>query len=133
MGHHGDVIDKGLDEAVQLKEKLIEFGIPETDILIETKSRNTNENAKYTTELLQQSYPHFNSFILVTSARHMRRAKASFENYGLKVTPFSTDQYTAENRFYTWDEFIIPSADTFNEWFGLLKEIVGYAWHSIAY
>ena len=125
VGKHGNVVDKGLDEAVQLKTQLMEWGIPEIDIIIETESRNTNENAKYTAALFNQSYPHFDSFLLITSARHMKRAKASFDNVEMSVTPFSTDQYTGKERYYTWDEFIIPSSDTFNGWFGLIKEVVG--------
>lgn len=131
VGKHGNVVDKGLDEAVQLKTQLVEWGIPAIDILIETESRNTNENAKFTAALFKQSYPHFDSFLLITSARHMKRAKASFDNYDLEVTPFSTDQYVGGNRYYTWDEFIIPSSDTFNGWFGLIKEVVGYVGYGL--
>lgn len=126
VGKHGDVTDKGLDEAVQLKEQLVEWGIPEIDIIIETESRNTHENAKFTAALFKQSYPHFESFLLITSARHMRRAKTSFEKHELNVTPFSTDQYTGKERFYHWNEFIVPDSETFNGWFGLIKEMVGY-------
>lgn len=131
VGKHGNVIDRGLKEAEQLKVQLVEWGIPEIDIIIETESRNTNENAKFTAALFQQSYPHFDSFLLITSARHMKRAKASFENYEFEVTPFSTDQYVGEKRFYHWDEFIIPSAETFNGWFGLIKEVVGYVGYGL--
>lgn len=126
VGKHGSVIDKGLDEAVQLKTQLVSWGIPEIDIIIETESRNTHENAKFTAALMQQSYPHFNTFLLITSARHMKRAKASFDKQEMTVTPFSTDQYVGKERYYTWDEFIVPSSDTFNGWFGLIKEVVGY-------
>ncbi|WP_158276098.1 YdcF family protein [Brumimicrobium oceani] len=131
VGKHGNVIDRGLKEAEQLKVQLVEWGIPEIDIITETESRNTNENAKFTAALFQQSYPHFDSFLLITSARHMKRAKASFENYEFEVTPFSTDQYVGKERFYHWDEFIIPSADTFNGWFGLIKEVVGYVGYGL--
>lgn len=126
VGKHGDVNDKGLNEAVQLKDQLVEWGIPEIDIIIETESRNTHENAKFTAALLKQSYPHFNSFLLITSARHMKRAKASFEKVEMNVTPFSTDQYVGKERFYHWNEFIIPDSDTFTGWFGLIKEMLGY-------
>lgn len=126
VGKHGDVTDKGLDEANQLKLQLLEWGIPPLDIIVETDSRNTNENAQYTAALFKQSYPHFDSFLLITSARHMKRAKASFDRYGMQVTPFSTDQYIGNERFYHWNEFFIPDSDTFTGWFGLIKEWVGY-------
>jgi|SRR5690554_6065909 len=126
IGKHGNVVDKGLDEAVQLKKQLVAWGIPAIDVITESESRNTYENAKFTAALFQQSYPHFDSFLLITSARHMKRAKTSFEKFEMQVTPFSTDQYVGDKRYYTWDEFIIPSSDTFNGWFGLIKEMVGY-------
>src|SRR5690554_6484771 len=119
VGAHGNIFDRGLDEANQLKAQLISWGIPNVDILVETESRNTNENAKLTSALMKQSYPHFNSFVLVTSARHMKRASALFQKYDLRVTPFPTDQFSEKERNYNWDDFIIPNSDTFNGWFGL--------------
>jgi uncharacterized SAM-binding protein YcdF (DUF218 family) len=130
-GNHGYVTDRGLHESTQLKEVLVNWGIPSQDIIIETKSKNTYQNAKETSALLQKSYPHFSSFLLITSAKHMRRAKACFENNGLEVTPFSTDPYVGGNRSYRWDEFIVPDADNFSSWFDLNKEVVGYVAYAI--
>ena len=130
-GDHGYVTDRGLHESKQLKEVLTRWGIPENDVLIEGKSKNTAQNAKETVALLQQSYPHYSSFLLITSAKHMRRAKACFEKSGLKTTSFSTDPYVGPKRSYRWDEFIIPDADNFSNWFSLNKEIVGYVVYDI--
>jgi uncharacterized SAM-binding protein YcdF (DUF218 family) len=130
-GNHGYITDRGLHESTQLKEVLVNWGIPEQDIIIETKSKNTYQNAEETAALLEKSYPHFSSFLLITSAKHMRRAKACFENQGLSVTAFSTDPYIGENRSYRWDEFIVPAVDNFSNWFDLNKEVVGYVAYAI--
>lgn len=130
-GNHGYITDRGLHESKQLKEVLVKWGIPRQDIIIETESKNTYQNAKETAALLEKSYPHFSSFLLITSAKHMRRAKACFVNQGLKVTPFSTDPYVGGNRSYRWDEFIIPDVDNFSNWFDLNKEVVGYVAYAI--
>ncbi|MDX1652409.1 MAG: YdcF family protein [Brumimicrobium sp.] len=130
-GDDGYVTDRGLNEALQLKEVLVRWGIPERDLIAETVSKNTHENAQETAKLLQQSYPQFSSFLLITSTKHMRRAKACFEKEGLKVTPFSTDPFTSAKRSYYWDEFIVPNADNFSYWFELNKEIIGFLVYDI--
>ena len=56
----------------------------------------------------------------------MRRAKATFLKAGIDCSVFSTDNYTQTSRSYTIDQFFIPSADNFNLWHSLFKEIVGY-------
>lgn len=130
-GDSGYIVDRGLHEAKQTKELLIKWGIPESDILTEEKSINTHENAKMTKSLLDRSYPEFNSFILITSGIHMRRAIACFENEGLNCTPFSTDLYSNQTRNYFWDQYIIPDIDNLTQWNKLLKETFGYLSYDI--
>lgn len=125
-GDSGYVTDRGLNEAKQLKEVLITIGIPSIDIIIEDKSRNTHENAEFTTRLLKQSYPHLENVLLITSARHMRRAHACFLKEGLECAIFSTDQFTGSSLSFNWDEFIVPSASTVDGWTDFIKEIIGY-------
>ncbi len=130
-GDNGDLVDKGLHEAQQMKKVLVSWGIPEKDLIVETVSKNTHENAVETKKLLTRSYPQYDSFVLVTSGRHMRRALGCFEAEGLKCTPYSTDLYTGPNRSYTFDQFVIPDVSTMSDWNGLLKEWVGYITYSI--
>jgi uncharacterized SAM-binding protein YcdF (DUF218 family) len=130
-GDHGYISDRGLHESKQLKEVLVRWGIPSNDIIIEGNSKNTAQNAQETTALLKQTYPHFSTFLLITSAKHMKRAKACFSKEGLETTSFSTDPFVGEERSYRWDEFIIPDADNFSNWFTLNKEVVGYVVYAI--
>ncbi len=130
-GDSGYVSDRGLKEAKQVKELLILWGIPETDIISEEKSINTHENAEETVLILQKSYPHFDSFILVTSGIHMKRSLACFEKEGINCTPYSTDLYSNQSRNYYWDQYFIPNMDNFNLWNKLNKEIVGYITYKI--
>lgn len=125
-GDNGYITDKGLHEAQQLKDVLVKWKFPENDIIIETRSRNTHENAVETKKLLTRSYPQYSSFLLITSGRHMRRSLACFRHEKMTVTPFSTDLYTGPSRSYTFDQLLIPSVGTLAEWDGLSKEIVGY-------
>jgi uncharacterized SAM-binding protein YcdF (DUF218 family) len=125
-GDNGDLTNKGLHEAQQMKDVLVSWGIQKTDIITETVSRNTYENAVETKKILQRSYPHCDSFVLITSGRHMRRALACYEGQGLHCTPYSTDLYTGPKRSYTFDECIVPDASTLSDWQGLIKEWFGY-------
>ena len=130
-GDSGYITDHGLHEAIQVKELLLLWGIPENDILTEESSINTHENALNTANLLKQSYPHIESYILVTSGIHMKRALACFEHEGLNCTPFSTDLYSNQKGNYYWDQYIIPDVGNFTVWNKLFKEMVGYISYAI--
>jgi uncharacterized SAM-binding protein YcdF (DUF218 family) len=130
-GGSGYVTNRGLNEAKQLKEILISWGIPEQDIITETRSKNTYENAVETKKILTRSYPHINKCLLITSGQHMRRARAIFKKQGFQFDTFSTDLYTGPKRFYYWDQFIVPDAETLYNWNGLIKEWIGYVTYDI--
>ena len=125
-GDNGHIIDKGLHESKQLKELLVRWGIPSNDIIVEGQSKNTAQNAQNTAKRLKQTYPHLSSFLLITSAQHMKRAKSCFDKAGIKTTMFSTDPFVGPKRRYTWEEFLVPSVDNFLHWSALNKEILGY-------
>lgn len=130
-GDNGYVSDRGLHEAEQMKTTLVNWGIPENDIIVENKSRNTHENAVETKKILDRSYPHFNKFLLVTSGTHMKRSLACFEKVGVKCDPFSTDLHTGPTRSYFWDQYIVPDISVLNDWNKLTKEWFGYLTYDI--
>ena len=76
-------------ESDAIRSLLIEFGVPDADILSERSSRTTEENAKLSKLIWQQN--EFQTGLLVTSAIHMPRALALFLRVGLNVTPATTD------------------------------------------
>jgi uncharacterized SAM-binding protein YcdF (DUF218 family) len=100
-------------------------GVAPEDILIESSSRNTHENASYVKELVEKNAEN-GKVILITSAFHMRRAEGCFRKAGINVTGFSTDFNSALPR----DRFklggLIPSLEILNSWDFLIKEWVGY-------
>ena len=61
-------------------------GIPEGQILLETRSRTTAENARFSADLVRPRPEQ--RWILVTSADHMRRAEACFREAGFTVEPY---------------------------------------------
>lgn len=64
--------------AAIMKEQAESLGISGTKILLEDKSRSTEEDALYTKELLKKNG--FRSIILVTSPYHSRRAAIIFKS-----------------------------------------------------
>lgn len=131
-GANGFILSDGLDEANQFKEVLIENGIPETDILVETKSKNTYENAIETKKVLA-NYPEIESVLLVTSALHMRRSRAIFEKAGYEnFDCFTTDHFTGKTRGYKFDQYIVPNVSTMSNWNSLIHEWMGYTGYWMA-
>lgn len=65
------------------------LGVSPEDVIMETESINTTQNAEFTEEILRTRG--FEHPILVTSAFHMRRAVLAFEQQGVEVTPYPSD------------------------------------------
>lgn len=130
-GDHGYVTERGLHEAMQFKEILIKWGIPEQDIITEEKSRNTYENAAETKKILERSYPHLKKRLLITSGTHMKRALACFVKIDFPCESFSTDLHTGPSRNYFWDQYIIPDVSVLSDWNKLTKEWFGYITYDI--
>jgi len=125
-GDSGYMVDKGLNEASQFKSILIDEGIPDEDILVETISKNTYQNAVESKKVLD-SIPEEESVLLVTSAIHMRRSIACFEKAGFKnFGTFTTDHFTGPTRGYYFDQYIIPNESVLTDWHKLIHEWVGY-------
>lgn len=129
-GDNGHLSERGLHEAVQLKKLLVSWGIPESDILTDSTSKNTHENAVSSAGILRKKHLD-KDVLLITSGIHMRRARACFQKEGIQVSSFSTDLYTGKRRGYHWDQFLIPNPDNFITWNYLMKEIVGYVTYDI--
>ena len=128
-GGSGYVVGSAVPEAEQIEKILLMAGVAEEDIITEANSRNTHENALNTANLLID-YPEWQQPLLVTSAFHMRRARACFLKVGLQPIVYSTDFYASPRR-YTPDETIIPSIKAFESWHLLIHEISGFIIYKI--
>lgn len=111
-------------EAEIVKRDLIGLGVPEKDIILETESLTTGQNAKYTAEILKERG--FTRPILVTSASHMKRSVLNFENCGVAVTPFPTG-YRANVKprlfHYMW---FSPQSDALDNSVCVMREELRY-------
>lgn len=129
-GQNGYLLEDELDESTQFKKVMIENGIPEEDILIENKSKNTYQNALESKKILDAD-PHISTVLLVTSALHMRRSIACFEKVGFThFGIFPTDHYTGE-RAYKLDQFILPNFSAMQDWERMIHEWIGYIAYAV--
>lgn len=85
----GQVYEDTGAEAKIARRILIDLGVPEEQILVETRSINTTQNARYSAEILRAQG--LTQPILVTSAFHMKRAVLNFEKQGIDVVPYPAD------------------------------------------
>lgn len=128
-GGSGAIAGSYTPEAMELRQILLYAGVSAPDILVESSSRNTHENALFTKALLKQ-HPELNKLLLVTSAFHMRRAAACFKKQGIAADTFSTDFYT-KDRSLMPDDAIIPQEKYLHYWQKLFHEVLGYLMYKL--
>jgi uncharacterized SAM-binding protein YcdF (DUF218 family) len=91
-GGSGRLLYQGSTEA-ELAARLFEsFGIAKERVTLEDKSRDTLENARFTTELIKPKPGE--RWLLVTSAHHMPRSVGLFRSEGFPVEAFPVDYRT---------------------------------------
>ena len=129
-GGNGQLINDGHMEADWSKDFLINCGIPEQDILIESKSRNTWENSLFTSKLLKENTN--KKLLLITSAWHMKRATFCFNQNNMDVDQFSTD-YTQSNISLKLEHILLPNSISYERWETLIKEVIGNFVYKIKY
>lgn len=69
--------DRKTPEALKMRKYLLKHGVPESDIIVESQSRNTFENVKLFLQILKNQYNlDETTFVLITSDFHLRRCMA---------------------------------------------------------
>jgi len=107
------------NQALKLKNYLIERGIDEQNVLLEDKSKTTFESAQNIKKILKQE-----PFFLITSAYHLYRSMWIFEKNDTNPIPAPTD-FKIQNEYNFFDFF--PKANnlknvdsSFHEYFGIV-------------
>ena len=105
------------------------LGVPQERIIVESRSRNTYENAVYSLIILRRM--NIKDFILVTSGSHMRRAMAVFKKNGATPVPVPSDyisSWTPQKKAF-FPDYILPTTEAFNALFYVLHEYFGLVWY----
>ena len=119
-----NLFTEGIKEADLAADYLRKIGIPDSAILVENRSRNTQENIRYSFELLEKKNLG-NRLLIVTSAWHIPRAKLIVQ----QQRKFTADFYPTNHlstKDLNWDDYLIPSAGVLEKWSILIKEWLGY-------
>jgi uncharacterized SAM-binding protein YcdF (DUF218 family) len=120
-------------EAEAMADLLMTMGVPKEALWLETRSRNTYENAVESKKLLDAA--NIQRVILVTSAMHMPRAAAIFRKQGFDVITAPSDYLVTEA---DWEYYLrpdlsvqvfnlVPSADDLALTSQAIKEMIGIA------
>lgn len=115
-------------EAYYAREVLELWGVSESAIVLETRSRNTLENAEYSAPILRRR--HWNKVLLVTSASHMDRALMAFHDAGVNVTPVPVD-FTAVGSGSVEVLDWVPNAGALAATTYALHEYLGRLWYRL--
>lgn len=110
-------------EVEEIAKYLIISGVPKESIFMETHAQNTRENALNCSKILKKHFKN-QSYLLITSGFHLRRARGCFEKFGIKVDTFGAN-YLSHERDYFWFN-ILPKEDYFAYSQLIFREIIGY-------
>jgi len=97
------------------------LGVEEKNIVLETKSRDTEESAQFVQPIVGRD-----RFILVTSASHMKRAEALFRKLGMDPIAAPTD-YESSSQSLRLSDFY-PTAGELRKTDLALHEYFGLVW-----
>jgi uncharacterized SAM-binding protein YcdF (DUF218 family) len=92
-GGSGRVFSQGLKEAHWAEALYRDFGLDQTRLVLESESRNTDENARFSKRLVAPKVGEH--WWLITSAYHMPRSVGVFCQQDWSVTPYPVDHYYA--------------------------------------
>lgn len=128
-GGSGRILHPEMKEGLYLKDYIIKMGVAEKDLLIESESNNTHENALFTKSLLEKEKIS-GRLLLITSAFHMKRSLGCFRKEGIVVEHYSTDRFSGPPKF-EFDHVFIPEISALSNWTGLIHEVIGYITYKI--
>jgi len=120
----GKVYQDSGNEALIAQRMLLDLGVPKEQIILETASRNTTENAQNTKTILLKN--HFQKPILVTSAFHLPRSVLNFAKVGVRALPVPADYQSSVhlaiylNKFTPSANGLMNSSIALREYLGIL-------------
>lgn len=121
----GGAVFDPIPNAVATSRVAQSLGVKEEDILLETKSRNTEEEAKFLAPVIGKE-----RFFLVTSAIHMPRSVSLFRKQKLDPVPAPTDYaFGLQNPPFLLR--ILPNATSVQQSERAMREYMGITWNRL--
>jgi len=116
---------ENIPDAVAMAEIARDVGINESDVLVESKSRDTIDQARLLTPIIGT-----NEFVLVTSASHMSRSITLFQSQGLNPIPAPT-AHIVKKRNWRDPSLVVPRASSLHDSERAIHEYLGLAWRKL--
>jgi len=113
-------------EALTASKLFVSLGLPSERIILETRSRNTWENAKETAIF------GFERVVLITSAYHIKRSVYCFNRHGVSVIAAPTDYKCDRGRKYDFVSFL-PTIYSLDNSYLALHEYLGLLIYKVIY
>ncbi len=124
----GMVFPERMSGAGVAKRILMDLGAPEEKIILEDKSRDTEQNARFSSAICRERG--WVEPILVTSSIHMRRGMLLFERHGLKTKPYPACLITAAPEPHHWNKFL-PQSYFLDDTAAALHEYLGISYYRL--
>jgi uncharacterized SAM-binding protein YcdF (DUF218 family) len=118
----GGSASERITNAETMAATALELGVPQTDLVVEDKSRDTEEQA-----LLVQKRIGADPFILVTSGVHMPRSIGLFQKVGLNPIPAPADYRGRDKKSWAPTQ-LLPTAGNVYQLEKAWHEILGIWW-----
>lgn len=122
-GGHGNIFNKTDPEGKYSADLAVRMNIPARNILVESDSKNTRQNAvncKRVLDSLNIKEP----ILLITSSSHMPRSVACFKKVGIEVIPVCVDGKVGEHK-WLFDYLFLPDAYILLSWNQVFHEAIG--------
>jgi uncharacterized SAM-binding protein YcdF (DUF218 family) len=91
-GGSGQLLSRGATEAADAGKLFVALGVDPARIILEDRSRNTDENARFTRDVVHPEPSQ--TWLLVTSAWHMPRSMGLFRKAGFNVVAYPVDYHS---------------------------------------
>lgn len=122
----GGVVINNLSEAELYKNYLVSLGVESNKIILENNSKNTFENAKYSSEIIKENG--YSDICLVTSTSHINRSKWSFKQFNMNVKAV----FINNSKDMSYKSFI-PSAKSLYLNTMYIYEYIGIMYYKVEY
>jgi uncharacterized SAM-binding protein YcdF (DUF218 family) len=129
----GHLVHRDWPEAQLVRDYFLRIGIPKEDILLDSLSKNTRENAVNSAAILKATGLKSPRILLITSTIHMKRAMACFAKAGISCVPYPTSPVVGP-RHFDLNHILVPQPksllifdELFHEMLGMLTyKIIAY-------
>ncbi len=118
------------EESDFIKNEMTSIGVKPADIITETRSKTTYENAIFTKKIIDSLHIQ-PPIVLITSAQHLHRATKLFSKAGVSVIPYPSAYTVIKNQRLSLFDYIIPKIKILDAWQSFMKEVAGFAFYYI--